>query len=67
MIWQLNYFFNPPQFAFSPNLNFPVLPRIAFITGRIALIFQKPLFFTTFFRNFGRICRTSLYKGDAED
>jgi hypothetical protein len=33
-------------------LNFLVLPRIAFITGRIALIFQKPLFFTTFFRNF---------------
>jgi len=44
-------------------LNFLVLPRIAFITGRIlalasvsekrlALIFQNPLFFTTFFRNF---------------
>ena len=27
-------------------------PRLAFITGRIALIFQNPLFFTSFFRNF---------------
>jgi hypothetical protein len=51
-IWQPNSFTIPPQFAFSPNLNFPVFPRIAFITGRIALIFQNPLFFTTFFRNF---------------
>ena len=51
-IWQPNSFTNPPQFAFSPKLNFLVLPRIAFISGRIALIFQKPLFFTTFFRNF---------------
>ena len=51
-IWQPNSFTNPPQFAFSPKLNFLVLPRLAFITGRIALIFQNPLFFTTFFRNF---------------
>ena len=51
-IWQPNSFTNPPQFAFSPKLNFLVLPRIAFITGRIALIFQKPLPITTFFSNF---------------
>ena len=47
-----NSFTNPLQFAFSPKLNFFILPLLAFITGRIALIFQKPLFFTTFFRNF---------------
>ena len=47
-----NSFTNPPQFAFSPQLYFLVLPRLAFISGRIALIFQNPLFFTTFFRNF---------------
>jgi len=33
-------------------LNFLVLLRFAFILGRIALILQKPLFFTSFFRNF---------------
>jgi hypothetical protein len=27
-------------------------PRFAFILGRIALILQNPLFFTSFFRNF---------------
>ena len=32
-----------------------------------ALIFQNRFAFTNFFRNFGRICRISLYKGDAED
>jgi len=32
--------------------HFPILPRLAFITGRIALIFQNPLLFTSFFRNF---------------
>ena len=47
-----NYFFIPPKFAFSLKLNIPIFPRIAFITGRIALIFQNPLFFTTFFHNF---------------
>ena len=47
-----NSFTNPPQFAFSLNLNFPVLPRIAFITGRIALMFQNPSLVTTFFANF---------------
>ncbi|MBR5325355.1 MAG: hypothetical protein IKU49_02545 [Prevotella sp.] len=31
---------------------FLVLPCFAFILGRIALIFQNPLFFTSFFRNF---------------
>jgi len=51
-IWQPNSFTNSPQFAFSPKLNFFILPRLAFITGRIALIFQNPLFFTTFLRNF---------------
>ena len=30
---------------------------------RLALIFQNPLFFTSFFRNFVRIRRISLYKG----
>jgi len=34
-----NSFTNPPQFTFSPNLNFPILPRLASIFGRIALIF----------------------------
>jgi hypothetical protein len=33
-------------------LNFLVLPRLAFITGRIALIFQNRFVTTTFFRNF---------------
>ena len=47
-----NSFTNPPQFAFSPYLNFLILPRLAFIIGRIALIFQNPLPITTFFRNF---------------
>jgi len=32
-----------------------VLPLIAFILGRNALIFQNPLFFTTFFRNFAPV------------
>jgi len=43
-----NSFTNPPQFAFSPNLNFLVLPRLAFISGRIALIFQNRFAFTSF-------------------
>ena len=47
-----NSFTNPPQFAFSPYLNFLVLPRFAFISGRIALIFQNRFAFTSFFRNF---------------
>ena len=33
-------------------MNFLILPRFSFILGRIALIFQNPLFFTSFFRNF---------------
>jgi hypothetical protein len=33
-------------------LNFLILPRFAFILGRIALIFQNPLSFTSFFRIF---------------
>jgi dihydropteroate synthase len=33
-------------------LNFLVLPRLAFISGRIALIFQNRFAFTSFFRNF---------------
>ena len=41
-----------PQFAFSPKLNFLVLPRLAFISGRIVLIFQNRFAFTSFFRNF---------------
>ena len=34
------------------DLTYFQLHRFAFIYGRIALIFQKPLFFTSFFRNF---------------
>ena len=30
-----NYFFISPKFAFSLKLNFLVLPRLAFISGRI--------------------------------
>ena len=33
-------------------LYFLILPRFAFILGRIALIFQNPLFFKSFFCNF---------------
>jgi len=33
-------------------LNFFILPRLAFISGRIALIFQNRFAFTSFFRNF---------------
>jgi hypothetical protein len=51
-IWQPNSFTNPPQFAFSLYLDFFIFPRLTFISGRIALIFQKPLPITTFFRNF---------------
>ena len=40
---------NPPNFAFPSSLNFPLLPRFAFILGRIALILQNQLLFTTFF------------------
>ena len=49
-IWQLNSFTNPPQFAFSPYLDFFILPRLAYISGRIALIFQNRFRFTSFFR-----------------
>ena len=40
-IWQPNSFTNPLQFAFSPKLNFFILPLLAFISDRIALIFQN--------------------------
>jgi hypothetical protein len=66
-IWQPNSFTNPPQFAFSPKLNFFILPRLAFISGRNALIFQNRFFVTTFFRNFGKISCFSLYKGSLGD
>jgi len=36
-------------------LNFFILPLFAFISGRIALIFQKRFVTTTFFRNFAKI------------
>jgi len=48
-----NYFFISPKFAFSLKLNFLVFPRLAFISGRIALIFPNRFAFTSFFRNFG--------------
>ena len=51
-IWQPNSFTNPPYFALPSFSYFLVLPRFAFILGRIALIFQNPLPVTTFFRNF---------------
>ena len=51
-IWQPNSFTNLPQFAFSPKLYFFILPRLAFISGRIALISQNRFAFTSFFRNF---------------
>ena len=47
-----NSFTNPPNFAFPSFSYYLVLPSFAFISGRIALIFQNPLFFTTFFCNF---------------
>ena len=63
-IWQPNSFTNPPQFAIWPKLKFFILPRSAFISGRIlalasvsqkrlALIFQNRFAVTSFFRNFG--------------
>jgi hypothetical protein len=51
-IWQPNSFTNPPNFAFSPKLYFLILPRLAFISGRIALIFPNRFAFTSFFRIF---------------
>ena len=42
-----------PNFALSSFPYFLVLPRFAFILGRIALIFQNRFLFTSFFRNFG--------------
>ena len=51
-----NSFTNPPQFAYPCIIAAPyqgaLNPRLAFILGRIALILQNPLFFTSFFRNF---------------
>ena len=52
---QPNSFTNPPQFAICLKLNFLVLPRLAFILGRIALIFQNRFAFTSFFRNFAEV------------
>ena len=51
-IWKPNSFTNLPQFAFSPQLYFIVLHRLAYISGRIGLIFQNRFAFTSFFRNF---------------
>jgi hypothetical protein len=51
-IWQPNSFTNPPNFALPSFLNILILPRFAFVLGRIALILQNPLFFTSFFRIF---------------
>ena len=51
-----NSFTNPLQFAYPCIIAAPyqgaLNPRLAFITGRNALIFQNPLPITTFFRNF---------------
>ena len=51
-----NSFTNPPQFAYPCIIAAPyqgaLNPRFAFITGRIALIFQNRFTFTSFFRNF---------------
>ena len=53
-----NSFTNPPNFALPSFLYFLVLPRLAFISGRIALIFQNRFAFTSFFRNFAAsLCR----------
>jgi len=49
-----NSFTNPPQFAFCPKLNFLILPRLAFISSQISLIFQNRFDFTSFFRNFAQ-------------
>jgi hypothetical protein len=49
-----NSFTNPPYFALPSFSYFLMLPRFAFILGRIALIFPNPLFFTSFFRNFAK-------------
>ena len=58
-IWQPNSFTNPPQFAYPCIIAAPyqgtLNPRIAFITGRNALIFQNRFVTTTFFRNFAAV------------
>ncbi|MCR5644085.1 MAG: hypothetical protein K6G32_12230, partial [Prevotella sp.] len=51
-IWQPNSFTNPPNFELPSFSYFHILPRFAFISERIALIFQNQLFYTSFFRNF---------------
>ena len=61
-IWQPNSFTNPPQFAICPKLNFLILPRLAFISGRIALIFQNRFAFTSFFRNFASSKKNEVYE-----
>ncbi len=43
----------------------PVLPLFAFISGRIALIFQNSFAFTSFFRNFASETRKTMAKQDA--
>ena len=48
-----NSFTNPPNFALPSFSYFLVLPPFAFILGRIALILQNPLLFTSFFCNIG--------------
>jgi len=42
-------------------LDFLVFPRLAFISGRIALIFQNRFAFTSFFRNFAHMTRKERY------
>ena len=54
-----NSFTNPPQFAYPCIIAAPyqgaLNPRLAFISGRIALIFQNRFLFTSFFRNFATL------------
>ena len=61
-IQQPNSFTNPPNYALSPFLYFLILPRFTFIIGRIALILQNPLFFTSFFRNSALIRARSYFR-----
>jgi precorrin-3B C17-methyltransferase len=71
MIWQLNYFFNPPKFTFSPKSYCLVLPRFTFILGLTSLIFQNSFDFSTFLRNFaidmGKIIVAGIGPGSRED
>ena len=53
-IWKPNSLTNPPNFASPRIVCFLILPRFAFILGRIALIFPNRFAFTSFFSNFAR-------------